>query len=185
MRGRKQKLSKKLLSKTTLINQIQGELRADSGRIIFRGQDISRASAPHGARLGIARTYQVTSIFPEFSVITIVALARQVAAGHSFRFFRAAESDRSLTESALYCREIPCGARSSGKPSPCRAFRHRYRWREGFSPSASRSQIDMARSSTRTMARAGRYAQSRRPSLTASDIEGSRNCDRVGPFVDT
>jgi branched-chain amino acid transport system ATP-binding protein len=87
--------------KTTLINQIQGELRADSGRIIFRGQDISRASAPHRARLGIARTYQVTSIFPEFSVITNVALARQVAAGHSFRFFRAAESDRSLTEPAL------------------------------------------------------------------------------------
>jgi branched-chain amino acid transport system ATP-binding protein len=83
--------------KTTLINQIQGELHADSGRIIFQGRDISRASAPQRARLGIARTYQVTSIFPEFSAITNVALARQVAEGHSFRFFRAAECDRSLT----------------------------------------------------------------------------------------
>src|SRR2546430_5122 len=86
--------------KTTLINQIHGELRADSGRIVFLGQDISRTSAPRRARLGIARTYQVTSIFPEFSVTTNVALVRQVAAGHSFRFFRAAENDRSLIEPA-------------------------------------------------------------------------------------
>jgi branched-chain amino acid transport system ATP-binding protein len=87
--------------KTTLINQIQGELRPDSGRIIFQDQDISSTSAPRRARLGIARTYQVTSIFPEFSVTTNVALVRQAAVGHSFRFFRAAESDRSLTEPAL------------------------------------------------------------------------------------
>jgi branched-chain amino acid transport system ATP-binding protein len=87
--------------KTTLINQIQGELRADSGRIVFRGRDISRHSAPYRARLGIARTYQVTSIFPEFPVITNVALARQVSVGHSFRFLRPAASDASLIEPAL------------------------------------------------------------------------------------
>jgi branched-chain amino acid transport system ATP-binding protein len=87
--------------KTTLINQIQGELRADSGRIVFDGRDISRASAPYRARLGIARTYQITSVFPEFSVITNVAVARQVAAGHSFRFIQAAESDRNLIDPAL------------------------------------------------------------------------------------
>jgi branched-chain amino acid transport system ATP-binding protein len=86
--------------KTTLINQIQGELRADSGRIVFRGRDISRDPAPYRARLGIARTYQVTSVFPEFRVITNVALARQASQGHSFHFVRAAESDASLIEPA-------------------------------------------------------------------------------------
>jgi branched-chain amino acid transport system ATP-binding protein len=86
--------------KTTLINQIQGELRSDSGTIVFRGQDISHISAPQRARLGIARTYQITSIFPEFPVITNVALARQVSDGHSFRFVRPAATDEALTEPA-------------------------------------------------------------------------------------
>jgi branched-chain amino acid transport system ATP-binding protein len=86
--------------KTTLINQIQGELRSDSGKIIFRGRDISNLSAPRRARLGIARTYQITSIFPEFSVITNVALARQISAGHSFRFVRPAATDDNLIELA-------------------------------------------------------------------------------------
>ena len=86
--------------KTTLINQIQGELRPDGGRIVFRGKDISNESAPRRARLGIARTYQITSIFPEFPVITNVALARQVSSGHSFRFLRGAVTDRTLIEPA-------------------------------------------------------------------------------------
>jgi branched-chain amino acid transport system ATP-binding protein len=86
--------------KTTLINQIQGELRSDSGKVVFRGQDISNLSAPQRARLGIARTYQITSIFPEFRVITNVALARQISAGHSFRFVRPAATDDTLIEPA-------------------------------------------------------------------------------------
>ena len=86
--------------KTTLINQIQGELRSDRGKIVFRGEDISNLSAPQRARLGIARTYQITSIFPEFPVITNVALARQVSGGHSFRFIRPAATDHSLTAPA-------------------------------------------------------------------------------------
>jgi branched-chain amino acid transport system ATP-binding protein len=87
--------------KTTLINQIHGELYADSGRIIFQGRDVSKISASGRARLGIARTYQITSIFPEFSVVENVALARQVSAGHSFRFVRNAAADVKLTSVAL------------------------------------------------------------------------------------
>jgi branched-chain amino acid transport system ATP-binding protein len=82
--------------KTTLINQIQGELRPDAGRILFKGRDISRHSAPRRARLGIARTFQITSVFPEFSVIANVALASQASMGHSFRFWKVAAWDQSL-----------------------------------------------------------------------------------------
>lgn len=82
--------------KTTLINQIQGELRPDAGRMLFMGRDITENSASFRARLGIARTFQVTSIFPAFSVIGNVALAKQASVGHSFRFWRAADRDDAL-----------------------------------------------------------------------------------------
>lgn len=84
--------------KTTLINQIQGEIAPDLGRIVLDGRDISRLSTARRARLGIARTFQLTSIFPEFSVLANVALAVQAHQGHSFRFWRDATRDPALLD---------------------------------------------------------------------------------------
>lgn len=86
--------------KTTLIAQLQGELHADEGTILFDGRDIT-ADPPHArARYGIARSFQITSIFPQFSALTNVALAVQAQAGHSFHFFRDAGRDPVLVEPA-------------------------------------------------------------------------------------
>ena len=86
--------------KTTFISQLAGNLRPDSGRIAFAGEDITALPGPRRARLGLARSFQITSIFPEFSVLQNVMLAVQAHAGHSFRFWRDARSDPALVEPA-------------------------------------------------------------------------------------
>jgi branched-chain amino acid transport system ATP-binding protein len=86
--------------KTTLVAALAGELRPDSGTIRFAGHDISRLGPSRRAALGIARSFQITSIFREFTALDNVALAVQAHAGHSFRFWRAARSDPLLREPA-------------------------------------------------------------------------------------
>src|SRR5881396_1314854 len=83
--------------KTTFIGQLAGNLRPDGGRILFAGEDITRLPAPRRARKGLARSFQITSIYPEFTALHNVALAVQARAGHSFRFWRDARRDRALT----------------------------------------------------------------------------------------
>jgi branched-chain amino acid transport system ATP-binding protein len=82
--------------KTTLINQLQGDLRPDGGRIRFAGHDITAAAPHHRARIGIARTFQITSVFPQFSVLANIALAVQARLGHSFRFWNPTAFDPTL-----------------------------------------------------------------------------------------
>jgi branched-chain amino acid transport system ATP-binding protein len=86
--------------KTTFISQLAGNLRPDSGRIRFAGEDITDLPAPRRARKGLARSFQITSVYPEFSALQNVALAVQAHAGHSFRFWRDARRDPQLTEPA-------------------------------------------------------------------------------------
>jgi len=86
--------------KTTLIGQLAGELRPDAGAIQFAGRDVTRLDAPLRSRLGLARSFQITSIFPDFSALANVALAVQAHAGGSFRFWQPAAGERSLTEPA-------------------------------------------------------------------------------------
>src|SRR6059036_2039689 len=86
--------------KTTLIGQLAGDLRPDDGAIRFAGRDVTRLDAPLRSRLGLARSFQITSIFPDFSALANVALAVQAHAGGSFRFWRPAAGERSLTEPA-------------------------------------------------------------------------------------
>ena len=86
--------------KTTFIGQLGGGLRPDAGRIVFAGEDVTALSAPRRARKGLARSFQITSIYPEFSVLTNVALAVQAHAGHSFRLWRDARTDRALVAPA-------------------------------------------------------------------------------------
>jgi len=87
--------------KTTLISQLSGLLPADSGSIHLLGQDITRTSAPRRAQLGIARTFQLTTVFREFTVLENVSIAVQATAGSSFRFFKNASEDPQLTQPAL------------------------------------------------------------------------------------
>ena len=86
--------------KTTLVAQLAGELAPDAGAILFAGADVTTLGAPDRVARGLARSFQVTSIFPEFSVLDNVALAVQRTAGHSFRFWRPARGDAALREPA-------------------------------------------------------------------------------------
>ena len=86
--------------KTTFISQLAGNLRPDSGRVRFAGADITALPAPRRARLGLARSFQITSVYPDFSALHNVALAIQAHSGHSFRFWRDARSDPALIEPA-------------------------------------------------------------------------------------
>ncbi len=84
--------------KTTLINLLQGEMKPDSGVLMFDGRDITGLPRYARARIGIARTFQITSVFPQMTALSNVAIAAQMQQGHSFRFFRDAATDAGLIE---------------------------------------------------------------------------------------
>jgi branched-chain amino acid transport system ATP-binding protein len=86
--------------KTTLVAQIAGELRPDAGAIRFLGADITRLPAHLRALRGLARSFQISSVFLEFTALDNVALAVQAHDGHSFRFWRAARADPALSAPA-------------------------------------------------------------------------------------
>ncbi len=87
--------------KTTLIHQISGLATPDRGRILFDGADITRLPMHERVRRGLARSFQITSILPRFSVLENVALAVQARSGSSFRFFGDAARESRLNEPAL------------------------------------------------------------------------------------
>ena len=82
--------------KTTLIAQLMGELRPDRGSIRLGGEDLTWLPSHRRSRSGVGRSSQITSIFPDFTVLENVALAVQAHAGHSFRFWRSARTDPAL-----------------------------------------------------------------------------------------
>jgi branched-chain amino acid transport system ATP-binding protein len=86
--------------KTTLIGQLTGEIAVDAGRIRFQGRDITHLRTDERARLGLARTFQITSIFPSFSAEENVALAVQATYPHSLKFWRPASQIEELTQPA-------------------------------------------------------------------------------------
>ena len=86
--------------KTTFISQLQGMLAPDSGTITLNGADITGEPAHRRARLGIARSFQITSLVPDFSVLDHAALAMQARLGHSFRFWKNARRDPALVAPA-------------------------------------------------------------------------------------
>jgi branched-chain amino acid transport system ATP-binding protein len=86
--------------KTTLIAQLAGELAPDAGQIMFAGEDITRLSTADRVSRGLARSFQITNVFREFSALDNVALAVQQSAGHSFHFWRAARHEAELREPA-------------------------------------------------------------------------------------
>ena len=86
--------------KTTLISQLTGQLLPNSGTIHFAGQDITRLPAWRRSALGLARSFQITSLLPDFTASDNVALAAQAHDGHSFRFWGSARGERHLREAA-------------------------------------------------------------------------------------
>jgi len=86
--------------KTTLLGQLTGELSSQSGRILFAGQDITTLPAWQRSLCGLARSFQITSLFLDFTALDNVALAVQAHAGHSFHFWRDVRQQMELREPA-------------------------------------------------------------------------------------
>ena len=108
--------------KTTLVGQIAGEVMPDAGAIRFDGADITRLPVHKRARLGLARAFQITSIFPRFTALEHAALAVMAARGRTFRLIRPAASDRAAREEAAgLLDEVGLGARAEVAAS---ALRH-------------------------------------------------------------
>jgi branched-chain amino acid transport system ATP-binding protein len=73
--------------KTTFISQIAGELHQDSGTIRFHGKEISGWKTPERVQHGLARSFQITQLLPDYTTLDNVALAVQTRRGHSYQFF--------------------------------------------------------------------------------------------------
>ena len=86
--------------KTTLISQLIGQLRPTAGTIRFAGQDVTHLPAWKRSRLRLARSFQSTSLLPNFTAADNVALAAQARDGHSFRFFGNAREEKPLRAAA-------------------------------------------------------------------------------------
>jgi len=86
--------------KSTLIHQVSGSLHPDAGTIVFEGRDITRMPMHRRVAAGIARSFQVTSIFARLTVLDNLALAVQARSGTSFRFRRPAIEDAQLFDEA-------------------------------------------------------------------------------------
>ena len=109
--------------KTTLISQLAGELAPDAGRVMFDGRDVTTEPPHRRAARGLIRSFQITSVFPEFTALDNVAMAVQARQG-SARFWRPVRRDPALREPAraqlaelgLDARaEIPAGMLSHGE----------------------------------------------------------------------
>jgi branched-chain amino acid transport system ATP-binding protein len=99
--------------KTTLISQLAGTLRPDAGHIRFAGEDVTALSAPRRARKGFARSFQITSVFADFTALENVALAVQAHAGHSFRFWRPARDPALIEPARKVLNEVGLSSRES------------------------------------------------------------------------
>ncbi len=86
--------------KTTLIAQLSGSLASDAGSLAFDKTDITRMAQHERVREGLARSYQITSIFGKFSVLDNLALAVQARSGSSMSFWRALKAETALFDEA-------------------------------------------------------------------------------------
>ena len=87
--------------KTTLIGLLSGEIAPHAGSIRFDGGDVTQLPVHKRSRLGLARSFQITSLLAGFTALDNVALAVQAHRGHSFRFWRDARRDDELRKPAL------------------------------------------------------------------------------------
>jgi len=100
--------------KTTLIAQVSGSLAPDAGQILFDGHDITKAPQHLRVKAGLARSYQITSIFRRFSVLDNLALAVQARSGSSLSFWRPVAGEKALfDEAASIAGEVGLASRVS------------------------------------------------------------------------
>jgi branched-chain amino acid transport system ATP-binding protein len=93
--------------KTTLISQLSGQQRPDAGTIRFRGRDITHMPAHARARLGMTRSFQITSLVMSMSVLDNIALAVQAKEPHSFKFIAPARKLTPLRDAAMeYLKQV-------------------------------------------------------------------------------
>ena len=99
--------------KTTLIAQISGSLAPDAGRIQFAGADVTAMPQHDRVRSGLARSYQITSIFRRFSVAENLSLAVQARSGSSFGFWHpVAREARLIDEAHAIASDVGLGSRA-------------------------------------------------------------------------
>ena len=100
--------------KSTLIGQISGDVTSDGGAILLEGNDVTRAPQHRRVHAGLARSYQITSIFGRYSALDNLALAVQARSGSSFSFWRPVERESALADEArAIAEEIGLGGRES------------------------------------------------------------------------
>ena len=100
--------------KTTLIQQLSGALAPDAGHILLAGEDVTLLSMHERVHRGLARSYQITSIFPRLTVLDNVALALQARSGSSLRFWRAArEEPQRDAQARAVLQRVGLGARAA------------------------------------------------------------------------
>ncbi len=87
--------------KTTFLAQLSGMLAPTRGHILFEGDDVTSLGAVERVRRGIARSFQITSLWPALSVLENVIVAVQARQGHAFRFWQNARGATALREPAL------------------------------------------------------------------------------------
>lgn len=103
--------------KSTFFNVISGAFSPSEGRILFEGRDITRTPMHERVRLGLARSFQITSILPGFSALENVALAVQARSGSSFRLFGDAAREAALNEPAMGFLDLVGLAPRAGLPA--------------------------------------------------------------------
>lgn len=84
--------------KTTLVNQLSGDIFPDKGKILFKSEDVTYVKAHRRAKLGIARSFQITHIFDQLTVAENMALAIHSKDGHNFRFWKRALGSSHIKE---------------------------------------------------------------------------------------
>lgn len=104
--------------KTTLVNQITGELLPNSGTITLESRDITRASSASRVAMGIARTFQIPQLLPEFTAAENVGLAIQSRDGALGSIFKLLTADRSAkVEAQTFLDMVGLGARGMNRVS--------------------------------------------------------------------
>jgi branched-chain amino acid transport system ATP-binding protein len=102
--------------KTTLINQLVGALAHDAGSIRLAGADIGHLSVWQRVHRGLARTFQITQLLPDFTPLDTVMLAVQARHGHSYKFFADARRNRTIRdEAAHYLDQVGLSARADAR----------------------------------------------------------------------
>ena len=87
--------------KTTLFNLLSGMMAPDSGKIFYKGENITHVAPQRRAHMGIGRSFQITSIFPNLSVLENIRLGAQAMGKDNFRIFKLAEQYPVYTEKAM------------------------------------------------------------------------------------